>query len=384
MDRVIVYPGQVPLETDLLNTNKYAMLGLGRLAAAVTGPVTTGSGLAEGLVVAATSTPSLSVTVSPGSMYSSLNVDSTAYSSVPADTTAAIPKQGILLNAQTIDCSSVKPSSGYRIVTIAAVIADSDADTTVLPYYNSANTAVALNGSNGSGVPQSRRRTTTLTLRAAAGGTVASGNAPLPSLSGGEVGLASFMLRSTTTSISTSTESTTNANIIPGKVTSPYPIDGSHTEADPHIYPPYASLNAANVFSNSALWNAIVTFGQGANSSQDATTVNAIPRLSQFSFGTGSNGAYLKIPAWNGTTNKTVQVNWGTVSSNPTTANAAVSYGFAAICGSAFANAPRVIVSPAFNTTSNVYAWQDSASTSSFNVHSNLTNIAIDFAAFGY
>ncbi len=40
MDRQIVYPGAIPLETDLLNTNKYTMIGLAKLAAAVMGTST--------------------------------------------------------------------------------------------------------------------------------------------------------------------------------------------------------------------------------------------------------------------------------------------------------------------------------------------------------
>lgn len=46
MDRQIVYPGQIPLETDLLNTNKFAMTGLAKLASAILGEKTCLYGLA--------------------------------------------------------------------------------------------------------------------------------------------------------------------------------------------------------------------------------------------------------------------------------------------------------------------------------------------------
>ena len=45
MDRQIVYPGQIPLETDLLNTNKYAMIALAKLSAAMLGTATIVNGL---------------------------------------------------------------------------------------------------------------------------------------------------------------------------------------------------------------------------------------------------------------------------------------------------------------------------------------------------
>ena len=40
MDRSIVYPGSIPLDTDLLNTNRNMMIGLGALMQAVLGSAT--------------------------------------------------------------------------------------------------------------------------------------------------------------------------------------------------------------------------------------------------------------------------------------------------------------------------------------------------------
>lgn len=37
MDRQIVYPGAIPLETDLLNTNKFASTDMAKLAISVLG-----------------------------------------------------------------------------------------------------------------------------------------------------------------------------------------------------------------------------------------------------------------------------------------------------------------------------------------------------------
>ncbi|KAJ8136797.1 hypothetical protein OY671_009990, partial [Metschnikowia pulcherrima] len=77
----IIYPGQVPLETDSLGTNRNAMIGLGRLAMDVSGSSTSVSGLP----CTATSPASMSVKIGAGAIYSLQNVDNSAYSSSEAD-----------------------------------------------------------------------------------------------------------------------------------------------------------------------------------------------------------------------------------------------------------------------------------------------------------
>ncbi|HCM9127884.1 TPA: hypothetical protein N5L07_002202 [Enterobacter asburiae] len=86
MNRQIVYPGAIPLETDLLNTNKYSMLGLAKLASSLMG----GNTYVHGLACTPSSPASMVVNVSAGQIYSLQNIDGTAYSSLPADTTHSI------------------------------------------------------------------------------------------------------------------------------------------------------------------------------------------------------------------------------------------------------------------------------------------------------
>lgn len=100
MDRQIVYPGQIPLEGDPLNTNKYAMIAIAKLAAAMLGTAT----VVNGLGCVPTGPPSLQVVVNPGEVYSLANIDATAYSSLPADTAHSILKQGISLDPVTLSC----------------------------------------------------------------------------------------------------------------------------------------------------------------------------------------------------------------------------------------------------------------------------------------
>ncbi len=68
MDRILVYPGSIPLDTDLLNTNRNGMIALGYLAQAVLGTGT----VVDGLVCSPTIPASLSVTVGPEQYHSAL------------------------------------------------------------------------------------------------------------------------------------------------------------------------------------------------------------------------------------------------------------------------------------------------------------------------
>ena len=90
MDRNIVYPGGIPLDTDLLLINKNAMVGLGYLAQAVLGQST----VADGLVCPPTSPASMTVTVGPGSLTQLTALDTLSYGSLPADPTDALVKMG--------------------------------------------------------------------------------------------------------------------------------------------------------------------------------------------------------------------------------------------------------------------------------------------------
>src|ERR1700684_1221913 len=91
VDRVINYAGAVPLDVDLLNTNKNLMIGLGFALQAILG----GSTVVDGLACTPTGPASLNVLLAQGSIYSTENVDATAYGSLSADTAHQIVKQGI-------------------------------------------------------------------------------------------------------------------------------------------------------------------------------------------------------------------------------------------------------------------------------------------------
>ncbi|WP_259341530.1 hypothetical protein [Ralstonia solanacearum] len=185
MDRVIVYPGQIPLETDVLRTNKFGMLAVAKLAAAMLGTST----IVNGLACVPTSPASLQVNVNPGDMYSMVNVDANAYSSLAADTTHSILKQGISLDAVTLSCPA--PGTGGQSINylIQATYQDSDTDNTALPYYNASNPSQAWSGPNNSGTPQYTTRKGIVTLSAKAGIAATTGSQTTPAPDAGYTGL---------------------------------------------------------------------------------------------------------------------------------------------------------------------------------------------------
>ena len=167
MDRQIVWPGAIPLETDILNTNRNAMVALGRLAMDVLGSGT----LASGLACTPTAVPSMVVNIGPGAIYSLQNVDNTAYSSLAANTADQTVKQGIVLaSANTQLAMSAPATSGYSVIyLIEAAYSEVDSGAVTLPFYNSASPAIPFSGPANNGQPSYTKRAGTVNVQAKAG-----------------------------------------------------------------------------------------------------------------------------------------------------------------------------------------------------------------------
>lgn len=185
MERVIIYPGQIPLETDLLQTNKNAMIALSKLAAALLGVST----MVNGLTVVPTGPASLSVSVGPGEIYSLQNIDGTAYSSIAADTAHQIVKQGISLDSRLLACPAPATAGQSVNYLVQASFAETDTGAVVLPYYNASNPATAYSGPNNSGAAQSTLRQGLVSISAKAGVAAATGSQATPAPDAGSVGL---------------------------------------------------------------------------------------------------------------------------------------------------------------------------------------------------
>lgn len=185
MDRNIVYPGSIPLDTDLLSVNRNAMLALGYLAQAVLGTST----VVDGLACTPTVPASMSVTVAPGSIAQLLVVDTLAYGSLPADSLDPLVKMGI--NTTPTSFTLTAPSSSGQAINylIQATLQESDTTPLVLPYYNAANPAQPYSGPNNAGTAQNTQRVQRVALQLKAGAAANLGNQATPPVDNGWVGL---------------------------------------------------------------------------------------------------------------------------------------------------------------------------------------------------
>ncbi len=206
MDRNIVYPGAIPLDTDILAINRNAMIGIGFLAQATLGKST----IVDGLACAPTSPPSLTISIGPGSITQFCAVDTTAYGSIAADTSDAIVKMGINVGS-TLFALTAPISVGQSVnYIIEAAFLESDTDPVVLPYYNAVNPAQTFSGPTNSGAAQNTVRTQTVQLQVKAGVPANTGSQVNPAADAGWFGLYQIVLQYGQTEIGP-----TNISVLP-------------------------------------------------------------------------------------------------------------------------------------------------------------------------
>lgn len=180
MDRHLVYPGAIPVETDLLWTARSAMVGLGALYADIVGTQTLAAGLP------CTPAAGLEVSVGAGRIYALEPIDATPYSSLPADTNVIV-KQGLQFTPVILNCPA--PATGSVNYLIEAGYADVDANLTTLPYYNASNPTQAYSGPANNGQAQATVRQSQILLQAKAGVAAPSGSQVTPAADAGYIGL---------------------------------------------------------------------------------------------------------------------------------------------------------------------------------------------------
>lgn len=175
MDRQLVYPGAIPLDTDILNTNKNAMVALGKLASAILGSGTALNGLA-----CTPNTPAaLNVLVTPGEMYVATTTDATPYGSLAADP-RPLTKQGIMLDTVTLACPA--PTTAGQSINYLVQVGywEGDTNNTTLPYYNASNPSQAYSGPSNSGTAQASTRAAQVVASVKAGAPAATGSQVTP------------------------------------------------------------------------------------------------------------------------------------------------------------------------------------------------------------
>jgi hypothetical protein len=185
MDRNIVYPGSIPLDTDILHPNRSAMVGIAALTAA-----TLGSGIvADGLACTPTSPASLTVSVAPGSITQLSSLDASAYGSLAADVTDQIVKTGINLQATSFTLTAPTSSGQSVNYLIEAAFSETDTNAVVLPYVNAANPSLPYSGPNNAGTAQNTLRIQRVQLQLKPGVAASSGAQTTPAVDSGWVGL---------------------------------------------------------------------------------------------------------------------------------------------------------------------------------------------------
>ena len=184
MDRTIIYPGAIPLETDLLSAERDAMVALGHLARTAMGTGT----YVDGLACTPTGPASMTVNVAPGCIFSLQTIDGSAFSSLSSD---ASPLVKIGVNTTTTPFALTAPAtSGHSInYLVEAQFLEADGTAVVLPYYNASNPASPYSGPSNTGVAQNTKRTQRVSMQVKAGVSATTGTQATPSVDAGWVGL---------------------------------------------------------------------------------------------------------------------------------------------------------------------------------------------------
>lgn len=185
MDRNIVYPGSIPLDTDLLTINLNAMIAMGALLQAAFGTNT----IVDGLVCQPTSPASMSVVVGAGSMTQLCPIDTLAYGSLGTNLANETMKMGINLASSSFPIAP--PASAGQSINyiLEASFEELDGDPLVLPYYNASNPAQSFSGPTNSGSAQNTSRLQRVQLQLKAGLPANTGAEVTPAADSGWTGL---------------------------------------------------------------------------------------------------------------------------------------------------------------------------------------------------
>lgn len=190
MDRIIVYPGAIPLDTDMLNTNVNTMVALHALISATLGT----NAAVDGLAVNATTPASMQITVSPGSITQYGVLDATPYGSLPADLTDPVVKMANLLAPTNFTLTAPTTAGTSMAYLVEASFSELDEDPVVLPYYNAANPTMPYLGPGNSGSAQNTVRQQHVQVQLKAGTPVTGGSPPVPPVDTGWVALAAIQV----------------------------------------------------------------------------------------------------------------------------------------------------------------------------------------------
>jgi hypothetical protein len=197
MDRTIVYPGSIPLDTDMLNLNRNTMVALGALIAATLGSTT----VVDGLVVGPTAPASMNIQIGPGSITAITTIDATNYGTLPADIVEPLVKMGVNTATSYFTCTAPNSPGQSMVYLIQAAFLESDSNPVVLPYYNAVNPAVPFLGPGNLGGAQPTSRTQRVQLSIKAGASAPTGSQVPPDADAGCIGISTVRVDAGATAI---------------------------------------------------------------------------------------------------------------------------------------------------------------------------------------
>ena len=184
MDRVFVYPGEIPRSSDILQLQRWMMEAHGWLIAGAIGQNT----VFTGLQCVPTSPASMSVVVDPGAIFSLEEIDTTAFGSLPANANPLM-KSGLSTSPTTFTLTAPS-TSGYSVNYLIQVqFQESDGNPTVLPYYNAANPSQPFSGTGNNGQSQNTARLEIAALQLVTGVAAPTGSQVTPAVESGWYGL---------------------------------------------------------------------------------------------------------------------------------------------------------------------------------------------------
>lgn len=185
MDRVTVYRDQLPYETDVLQSERWAYEGIGLLALDLMGDAT----VVSGLDAQPTTPAGFQIRVGPGRIYQKEVLDAAAWGRIAetgglgADTNPdhAILKQGVMRDTATIALDPPEAAGHSIVYLIEATFLEADAPATNTQFYNVQNPLQPTN------LPMSRSRIDRCVLKVTPGVAAPTGAETAPAVSAGYV-----------------------------------------------------------------------------------------------------------------------------------------------------------------------------------------------------
>jgi hypothetical protein len=185
VDRQTIYYGQLPRETDLLLAEQNTMVALAKLSSGVLGATT----IVNAFQCTPSTPASLNVLLTAGEIYQMENLEASNWSSISADTTDSILKQGILLEPVTLGITPPTTTGYSQVFLIEVQYQDSDVGSVVLPYYNASSPSTPYSGPGNSGAAQSTVRKGIAAYQVKAGIAAATGTQVAPTADVGWTGI---------------------------------------------------------------------------------------------------------------------------------------------------------------------------------------------------